>query len=93
MAIRLTDDDEDYNRPNNNRNRNTSNNDDTGGSSGFNISDSDKKTAGIVALVGVVLLGLWKFPKLTIFLLLVAGAVLYYLYGDQELLRQWGIKQ
>jgi hypothetical protein len=92
MAIRLTDDDEDYNRPNNNRNRNTGN-DDTGGSSGFNISDSDKKTAGIAALIGVVLLGLWKFPKLTIFLLLVAGAVLYYMYGDQELLRQWGIKQ
>ncbi len=93
MAIRLTDDEEDYNRPNNNRNRNTgNNNDDTGGSSGFNISDSDKKTAGIVAGVGLLLLALWKFPKTTIFLLLVAGAVLYYLYGDQELLREWGIK-
>jgi hypothetical protein len=104
MAIRLTDDDEDYNRPSNNTNNNTnnnnSNNSDNNNSnnngsslSNFNFSASDKKTAGIVALVGVVLFGLFKFPKFTIFVLLVAGAVLYYMYGDQELLRKWGIKE
>lgn len=96
MAIRLTDDDEDYNRPSNNTNNNSNNNNsnnNSSGSSNFNLSDSDKKTAGIVALIGVVLFGLFKFPKFTIFVLLVAGAVLYYMYGDQELLRKWGIKE
>jgi len=95
MAIRLTDDDEDYNRPSNNttNNNSNSNNNNSSGSSNFNFSDSDKKTAGIVALIGVVLFGLFKFPKFTIFVLLVAAAVLYYMYGDQELLRKWGIKE
>lgn len=87
MAIKLTDD-EDFDNNNNRPNDNNSSS-----SNRFNLSDSDKKTAGIVALVGVILIGLFKFPKTTIFLLLAAGAVLYYIYGDQELLAKWGIKK
>lgn len=88
MAIKLTDD-EDLDDNNNNR----PNDNNSSSSNRFNVSASDAKTAGIVALVGIVLLGLFKFPKTTIFLLLIAGAVLYYIYGDQELLAKWGIKK
>jgi hypothetical protein len=95
MAIKLTDDD-DFDDNHNSRpsNNNSNTNDDNSSSSNrFNVSASDAKTAGIAALVGVIFIGLWKFPKMTIFLLLIAGGGLYYMYGDQELLGKWGIKK
>ncbi len=96
MPIRLTDDDDNnkFERPNNNSNNNsnrfTRNDDDNSSSS--NLADSAARNKGIIAVIGLLLFGFWKFPKTTIFILAVAAA-LFWFFGDQELLRSWGLKQ
>jgi hypothetical protein len=70
MAIRLTNDNDDNNRPNHQRSSSSS-----GGSGG------DGGNKGLLALVLLILFGLFRYPKVTLFLLVVGGTAFYF-YGD-----------
>ncbi len=71
MAIRLTDDND--NRSNNNRGT-------SGGSSGGNGGGNGR---GAIAIILLILFGLFRYPKTTI-LLLAIGGTLFYFYGDPK---------
>lgn len=72
MAIRLTDDND--NRSNNNRG---------GSSGGLGGGRGDGNGRGAIAIILLILFGLFRYPKTTIFLLAIAGT-LFYFYGDPK---------
>lgn len=105
MAIRLTDDEEEitpnsnksfFNKPNNSGGndepeQNSENSKSNSSNWSASIQGGAAQNKGLIAVLILLVFGFLKFPKTTIFVLILA-AVLFYFYGDQALLESWGIK-
>lgn len=76
MPIRLTDDDDDDQSKGSSNNNNNNNNNDNPKHDRSRNTDSDSN-AGIIGVILLVLFGLFKFPKTTIAILLVAAVAMY----------------